>query len=175
MRARGFTMIEMLVALATVGVLVLIAWPSIAATNRDLREEVARKAFREDLYYRLAVIRVHLPPLRERGRDIDLLIEHFMRQFASERHLQIQPDDVMRLRNYTWPGNVRELRNVVERLSLLRADEGAFVIDADAAQALGAVEEEVRVRRNAKWRLVQPEMLEVERHGYFSSVELMRL
>ena len=61
----------------------------IAATNRDLREEVARKAFREDLFYRLAVIRVHLPALRERGRDIDVLTEHFMRQVSPERGLHL--------------------------------------------------------------------------------------
>ena len=102
----------------------------IAATNRDLREEVARKNFREDLFYRLAVLRVHLPPLRERGRDIDVLTEHFMRQFASERNLHIPPAEVQRLRAYGWPGNVRELRNVIERACVLSKGESLNIEDA---------------------------------------------
>src|SRR3954470_14375295 len=91
----------------------------VAATNRDLREEVSKKAFREDLFYRLAVIRVHLPALRERGRDIDVLTEHFMRQFSPERGLNLPPPELQRLRSYAWPGNVRELRNVIERACVL--------------------------------------------------------
>ena len=102
----------------------------IAATNRDLREEVARKNFREDLFYRLAVLRVHLPPLRERGRDIDVLTEHFMRQFAAERNLHIPPAEVQRLRAYGWPGNVRELRNVIERACVLSKGESLNIEDA---------------------------------------------
>ena len=69
----------------------------VAATNRDLRDEVAKKAFREDLYYRLAVIRVHLPPLRERGNDIPLLVEHFVKTFGGTRGLRITPEDMPRL------------------------------------------------------------------------------
>ena len=91
----------------------------VAATNRDLRAEVAKKAFREDLYYRLAVIRVHLPPLRERGYDIPLLIEHFVKTFGGTRGLRITPEDMPRLKAYAWPGNVRELRNVIERACVL--------------------------------------------------------
>src|SRR5579871_1173528 len=95
----------------------------VAATNRDLREEVAKKTFREDLYYRLAVIRVHLPPLRERGRDIDLLVDHFVKQFGGTRGLKVSTDDMQRLRAYSWPGNVRELRNVIEQPALgIRTD-----------------------------------------------------
>ncbi len=102
----------------------------VAATNRDLREEVARKGFREDLYYRLAVIRVHLPALRERGRDIDLLTDHFVHQFGNERALQISAEDMQRLRSYTWPGNVRELRNVIERACVLSKGETLNIDDA---------------------------------------------
>ncbi|MCS6913407.1 MAG: sigma 54-dependent Fis family transcriptional regulator [Myxococcales bacterium] len=102
----------------------------IAATHRDLREEVARKTFREDLYYRLAVIRVHIPPLRERGRDIDLLVEHFVRQFAGGRELTVLNEDLQRLRSYTWPGNVRELRNVIERACVLSKGDTLNIDDA---------------------------------------------
>lgn len=91
----------------------------VAATNRDLREEVTKKSFREDLYYRLAVIRVHLPALRERGQDIVLLIDHFIKLFSGGRKLTVSPDDMQRLRSYNWPGNVRELRNVIERACVL--------------------------------------------------------
>jgi two-component system response regulator AtoC len=87
----------------------------VASTNRDLLAEIRTGRFREDLYYRLAVIRVHLPPLRERGRDIDLLVEHFVRLFGTPKGVKPSIDDMQRLKAYSWPGNVRELRNVVER------------------------------------------------------------
>jgi DNA-binding NtrC family response regulator len=90
----------------------------VAATNRNLRAEVAARRFREDLYYRLAVIRVGVPPLRERPDDLELLTEHFIREFA-RRPIQVTPADRQRLRQHGWPGNVRELRNVIERACLL--------------------------------------------------------
>jgi DNA-binding NtrC family response regulator len=79
----------------------------VAATNRDLRAEVAKKTFREDLYYRLAVIRVSVPPLRERGTDIPLLIQHFVNTFGPG--LTVSSEDMARLVRHSWPGNVREL------------------------------------------------------------------
>jgi DNA-binding NtrC family response regulator len=91
----------------------------VAATNRDLRAEIATKRFREDLYYRLAVVRIAVPPLRDRPDDIPLLVSLFARQFAGNRALQIPDDEVQRLRGHRWPGNVRELRNVVERACAL--------------------------------------------------------
>jgi len=95
----------------------------VAATNRDLRAEVAARRFREDIYYRLAVVRISVPPLRERPGDVPLLAEHFTRQFAGSRRLQIASEDMERLRQHTWPGNVRELRNVIERsCALSRGD-----------------------------------------------------
>ena len=91
----------------------------IAATNRNLVDAVAAKAFRDDLYYRLNVIQLHLPPLREREEDIPGLMQHFLEVFA--RHYQVpvptlSPDVHHALISYTWPGNVRELKNVAERL-----------------------------------------------------------
>jgi DNA-binding NtrC family response regulator len=92
----------------------------VAATNRNLRAEITARQFREDLYYRVAVVRMQVPPLRERPDDIPLLVEHFIRQFRSgARPLQIAPEDLARLRRHSWLGNVRELRNVVERACAL--------------------------------------------------------
>ncbi len=94
----------------------------VAATNRDLEAEVAGGRFREDLYYRLNVIPLHLPPLRERGGDVLVLARHFLNHFCGKkkRPVLILDDDARRvLSAYTWPGNVRELENFMERLSIL--------------------------------------------------------
>ena len=93
----------------------------ITATNRDLREQIAAGEFREDLYYRLNVIHIRIPPLRERGRDVLLLFRHFLRK-ASDAHRLPPPelslDAEQLVLAYHWPGNVRELRNVTERIAL---------------------------------------------------------
>ena len=96
----------------------------IAATNRDLEEEVEAGAFRSDLYFRLNVIELRIPPLRQRGEDIPLLIEHFIQRFAVEqgkRIAHISPDALRRLQGYHFPGNVRELENIIERAITLCA------------------------------------------------------
>src|SRR5438094_491614 len=90
----------------------------VAATNRDLEQTVADGRFRDDLYYRLAVFRIHLPPLRERGNDVLLLAEHFMRELGAKMGKgDIRLDDAARdaLLTYRWPGNIRELQNAIER------------------------------------------------------------
>jgi len=95
----------------------------IAATNRNLEEAIARGEFREDLYYRLSVIPLNLPPLRERKEDIPLLLHHFMDQFNRIRDRKLQrfsPSVLHMLMNYHWPGNVRELENLVDRVVVLR-------------------------------------------------------
>ena len=97
----------------------------VAATNRDLRRAVAEGKFREDLYYRLSVFPLSLPPLRERGNDVLLLAESFAREFAArtgQRLAPIGPDAASTLRGYAWPGNVRELQNVVERAVITARD-----------------------------------------------------
>ena len=94
----------------------------IAATNRDLEAEVQAGRFREDLYYRLNVIPLHLPPLRERGGDVLLLARHFLNMFCTKKSrppLTLAPDTRRILSAYNWPGNVRELENFMERLSIL--------------------------------------------------------
>ncbi|MDQ6799231.1 MAG: sigma-54 dependent transcriptional regulator [Acidobacteriota bacterium] len=98
----------------------------IAATNKDLEAEIARGTFRDDLYYRLNVVPIAVPPLRSRGNDIDLLAEHFLRRFAAETgtpRKRLSSGAVTKLKAYHWPGNVRELRNVIERLAILGRGE----------------------------------------------------
>ncbi|MBK6515113.1 MAG: sigma 54-dependent Fis family transcriptional regulator [Polyangiaceae bacterium] len=111
----------------------------VAATNRNLAEEVARRAFREDLYYRLAVVRVALPPLRERPEDIPLLVEHFCRQRAQQgRPVVPFGDRVVRgLMGQAWPGNVRELKNAVARaISIGAGAESAGPASVPASAAV---------------------------------------
>jgi len=91
----------------------------IAATNADLKQAVATHAFREDLYYRLNVMPISVPPLRDRRDDIPLLVEHFIRRYNAEmnKHVDgLSPEAMTVLREYPWPGNVRELQNIIERL-----------------------------------------------------------
>jgi two-component system nitrogen regulation response regulator NtrX len=94
----------------------------LAATNKDLSAEIANANFRSDLYYRLNVIPIEVPPLRARGNDVVLLAEHFLLRFAAEtgqRAKKLSGGAAAKLKAYHWPGNVRELRNVVERLAIL--------------------------------------------------------
>ena len=94
----------------------------IAASNRDLKEEVEAGHFREDLFYRLNVVHIHLPPLRERTDDIPLLVAHFLKKYAQEmgkERLTISPEALNLIYTYTWPGNVRELENAIERAVIL--------------------------------------------------------
>lgn len=98
----------------------------IAATHRDLTELVARKGFRSDLYYRLNVFPIELPPLRERPTDIPQLISHFVRTFARRMHKSIRlipPETMDAFTTYSWPGNVRELQNLIERAVIRSNDE----------------------------------------------------
>ncbi len=94
----------------------------IAATNRDLKEAIAKGTFREDLYYRLNVVNIHIPPLRERKEDIPLLVAAFLREFSQENNRPIEGIDAkarLALYNYSWPGNVRQLRNSIESAVVL--------------------------------------------------------
>ncbi|MFM8330572.1 MAG: sigma-54 interaction domain-containing protein [Candidatus Methylumidiphilus sp.] len=96
----------------------------IAAANSNLDKRIAAGEFRKDLFYRLNVVPLHIPPLRERSGDVQLLLTHFMRHFANEHKLPsptVSKSALQRLQDHAWPGNVRELRNVCERLSILLA------------------------------------------------------
>ncbi|MBF0482732.1 MAG: sigma-54-dependent Fis family transcriptional regulator [Desulfovibrionaceae bacterium] len=107
----------------------------VAASNRDLREAVARGEFREDLYYRLNVVHVEMPPLRERREDVPLLSMHFLERYARENSKTFRgfsPEAVEYLSAYEWPGNVRQLQNVVERCVVLAASDQIEVEDLPA-------------------------------------------
>lgn len=104
----------------------------VAATNRDLEVEVEAGRFREDLYYRLNVIPLHLPPLRDRGEDILLLADHFLRRFCQQKKrttLTFTDEARAMILSYPWPGNVRELENFMERLSILCEHDVIVVSD----------------------------------------------
>jgi two-component system response regulator AtoC len=108
----------------------------VAATNRDLKQMVREGRFREDLFYRLDVVAVHLPPLRERPGDIALLAQQFLQNFAQENAKKIEgftPDALAALAAYAWPGNVRELRNAVERMVVLSRGDRLTVRDLPPA------------------------------------------
>jgi two-component system, NtrC family, response regulator HydG len=142
----------------------------IAATNRDLARAVGEKRFREDLYYRLHVIPVHLPPLRARRDDIPLLVERFTARFYEQHPAQMQreisTEVLRRLMDLPWPGNVRELKNAVERLLVLARGKRVDLRDLAAAlpeplpEAMAGVASEivplrVLTRRYVEWVLEQ--------------------
>ncbi len=110
----------------------------LSATSKDLAEEIALGRFREDLYYRLNVVPVHLPPLAERREDIPVLVEHFVARFASERRVRtpdVATDAMAALQAFDWPGNVRQLRNIVERTIILAPGDRIGRIEIDLLPA----------------------------------------
>src|ERR1700704_4532500 len=129
----------------------------IAATNRDLRQMVTDGRFQEDLFYRLNVIPIHIPPLRERRDDIPALVEHFVTKHAQRTGRRIERIDdgvLSALQQYDWPGNVRELENTIERAVVLSTGP---VITARAISTLGAVTQQatglpsLKLRQNIEW------------------------
>jgi len=125
----------------------------IAATHRDLKSQIQQGLFREDLYYRLNVVPLRLPPLRERLGDIDDLVRHFLRQAAREGYGQksIETTAIERLKRHTWPGNVRELENLVRRLVALYPQDTitAEIVDAELEQALPVRSDEPQANTEA--------------------------
>jgi DNA-binding NtrC family response regulator len=131
----------------------------ITATNRDLREQVARGEFRRDLYHRLNVLRIDLPALRERRADIPRLIDRFVREFSAQHErpfVGIDPEAVRLLTEYDWPGNVRELRNLVESMVVLAP--GRVIRQED-------IPAEVRYHTRASSRSLMPVPVPVVRQG----------
>jgi two-component system nitrogen regulation response regulator GlnG len=123
----------------------------IAATHHDLKADAADGKFRADLYYRLGVFTIHLPPLRERGEDLPLLVRHFVRRFGRELGRQVEevaPETLERLRDYSWPGNIRELQSVLKR-ALLRAS-GTVLLPAFLPSEIGRQTSEVSGQRSGE-------------------------
>ncbi len=121
----------------------------IAATNKDLEREIAEKKFRSDLYYRLNVFPIHLPPLRERGSDIVLLTDHFIHNIKKELKKEIKGIDNLAmeiLTSYNWPGNVRELQNCIERSALITKDGIIKIEDLPPSIKMGKVESCKRIK-----------------------------
>ena len=140
----------------------------IAATNRDLEEDVREGNFREDLYYRLNVINIHIPPLRARRDDIPLLVHHFIAKYADENNKtidEISPEAMEALRDYEWPGNVRELENVIERAVVL-ANEGEIDI-AHLPRDFG----EAPFSRDADIRIPGSTLDDIERYAILTTYE----
>jgi transcriptional regulator with GAF, ATPase, and Fis domain len=142
----------------------------VAATNRDLEKGIAQGTFREDLYYRLNVFPIRVPPLRERLDDIPMLVWSFVDEFTKaygKRIESVSKDSMLALQRYPWPGNVRELRNIVERavivspgprLSIDPPKPSAAAGSAHSSLALADIERDhiVAVLNRAKWRIRGP-------------------
>ncbi len=107
----------------------------VAASNRELKTEVEAGNFREDLFYRLNVVHMEMPPLRQRSEDIPLLVAHFMQKYAEANNkegVRLEPEVMKILLRYPWPGNVRELENVIERAVILCSNNTITAADLPA-------------------------------------------
>ncbi len=145
----------------------------IAATNKDLLQEVKLGRFREDLFYRLNVIPIHLPPLRERTEDIEPLARHFINKFSLRMKKEVtglSPDAIRRLTGYPWPGNIRELENVIERAVIL-AREASITAEQLPLLASEPPGEPVREGRLVPLETVEKEHIQfvLKRTGYHKS------
>ncbi|MCX8028315.1 MAG: sigma-54 dependent transcriptional regulator [Thermodesulfovibrionales bacterium] len=140
----------------------------VCATNKDLAKEVIENRFREDLYYRINVIQIKLPPLRERKEDIPLIVRYFTKRFCNEAGIpvkEISNDAMQRLIDYKWPGNIRELQNVVERAVLLSngniitADDLPDTLNDDSPFLNRAIDEKMSIRDYTKSFILKYENL----------------
>jgi two-component system NtrC family response regulator len=133
----------------------------LSASNRNIKEEVAKELFREDLYYRLNVMNIEVPPLRERIDDIPLLVKHFIEKYRGDEgksKIELSPDVWKVLYNYSWPGNIRELENVIERAVVL--NPGGLISLEDLPEELAGAEVEFDVERFIPPNVPLPEALE---------------
>lgn len=127
----------------------------IAATHFDLRQKVARGMFRQDLFYRLSILPIEVPPLRDRVEDIPILIEHFVQQFSTQynKHIKALSCDLMaRLKAYRWPGNIRELKNSLERAVVLSKNGQIYIEDIFSKQQLNQNPESACTYNNSHFR-----------------------
>ena len=147
----------------------------IAATNRNLKDEIARGRFREDLYFRLNVFPVESVPLRERREDIPMLAQHFLAsESKAQRGLRLSEGDARRLARYEWPGNVRELQNVIERAAIL-AQNGRLRIDLPDHQGQAPATRSVQPRADARPAVLTADaMREQERTNILAALQAAR-
>ncbi|MDR0466951.1 MAG: sigma-54 dependent transcriptional regulator [Deltaproteobacteria bacterium] len=144
----------------------------LAATCRDLARDVEQGRFRQDLFYRLNVVTLHLPPLRERTEDIPLLAAHFLKKFAEKNHKQVKgfaPAAMSRLNEHAWPGNVRELENAVERAVVLLA--GEYAEEGDLPPALLSARPESAAPAGVQQGLT---LEKIERQSIMAALEAAR-
>lgn len=123
----------------------------VAATNKNLEQEVGRKTFREDLFYRLNVVRIQLPPLRARVEDIRLLAEYFLQKVAAKKHLprmRLSEEAVRLMESYPWPGNVRELENTIQRATVLATSDVILPKDLPLGNESAPLEAELGTAAN---------------------------
>jgi len=146
----------------------------IATSNKNLKDEVAKGKFREDLFYRLNVVPIHLPPLRERINDMPLLADHFMRKFCKENEKKVKGFSIAAMSlmgGYHWPGNVRELENLVERAVVMAQDE---VIGSDELPAElkggGAVISTPSELEGAVAHAAEPLFIEPDEKGVYRAI-----
>jgi DNA-binding NtrC family response regulator len=160
----------------------------IAATNKDLKKGIEAGSFREDLYYRLNVIRIHLPPLRDRGDDVRILAEHFLQKFCMKTNRKkkgFSPEVLKKLSVYEWPGNVRELENAIERAvvvgkgAVLELRDLCFDISQAPAEDKGSMslreQEErhiLRVLGETGWNVTRSaQLLEIDRATLYKKIK----
>lgn len=131
----------------------------LAATSRDIRKMVENGTFREDLYYRLNVVTITLPPLRDRPDDVAILVEHFLRDISAKKHTapkKITPEVMRRFQQYRWPGNVRELRNALESMMVLA--EGDILTERDLPERIAEPSPDVVVPKEIPTGLTMEEL-----------------
>lgn len=145
----------------------------IAATNRDLEEEVKSGNFREDLFYRLNVYPIQIPPLRERGEDVILLAENFAEKFASKLAKKIEPlteEAIVKLKSYGWPGNIRELQNVIER-AVITSKKGWLNLSMLMPENKTYDKIEINKPPDSRKVKTQSEILEIERLNIIAALQ----
>jgi DNA-binding NtrC family response regulator len=131
----------------------------LAATSRDIRKMVEEGKFREDLYYRLHVVTITLPPLRERPDDIPILVDHFLKEITTQKHTaprRISPEVMRRFQTYRWPGNVRELRNTLESMMVLA--DGEFMTEKDLPERIADGSQPVAAAKEVPTGLTMEEL-----------------
>jgi two-component system nitrogen regulation response regulator NtrX len=149
----------------------------LAATNKDLPAEIQSGKFREDLYYRLNVVPIHIPPLRARREDVPLLVAHFVQRFGAEHprgQRTITKEALERLTEYSWPGNIRELKNLIERLLIMTDGDSIDLADVEDALPVNAGDEPVSEIRAARDKAERDTILAMLRECQWNVSETSR-